>query len=384
MRDRVMAALCALFGSMAACDDGAPAALVEDGGRARDALVDLSAAPGRDAEPDLAALDPDLEPPEPDATLLEADAASEADAESLEPDAEPPPDPIELSPPPFPEYTHGECPVLVGGPTEDTAVIVDFPTGETTRAFRLLVPDSYDGTEPVPLVFAWHWLNATSASFIREGELESATEQMQFIAVLPDAVRDDEGDRVFLLTWPFAEVWGVEAEFLFFDDLLACVTEQYNIDERRIYGIGVSAGGLWLTYLATTVRANYFAAIEVLSGGLGAVFDFWSLEYAPQDRKFPTLVVWGGPIDWLGISFHEASQRLRDALVDDDHFVVTCMHDAGHGVPPIEPREGDTLFRFLWTFMFDHDYGWDRNTSPYYADGLPDVFPDWCDFASSE
>lgn len=300
------------------------------------------------------------------------------------PEPEPAPDPAVGEPPPLPEYSHGECPALMGGPTEDTAVIDDFPTGESVRAFRLLVPDDYDGTQPYPLVFAWHWLNATSASFVREGELESATAQMDFIAVLPDAVRDESGDRVFLLTWPFAEVWGVEQEMLFFDDLMACVGRQFNIDRRRVYGIGVSAGGLWLTYLATTARANYFAAIEVLSGGLGAVFDFWSLEYAPQDRKFPTLVVWGGPLDWLGISFDEASQRLRDALVGDDHFVVQCVHDAGHGVPPIEPREGDTRFRFLWTFMFDHPYGWDRNTSPYYTDGLPDVFPEWCSFASQE
>jgi len=270
----------------------------------------------------------------------------------------------------------------MGGPTEDSAVVADFPTGQSVRAFRLMVPDNYDGTRPYPLIFAWHWLNATSGSFVREAELESAVEQMQFIAVLPDAVRDENGDRTFLLTWPFAEVWGVEQEMLFFDDLLACVGQQFNVDRERVYGIGVSAGGLWLTYLATTARANYFAAIEVLSGGLGAVFDFWSLEYAPQDRKFPTLVVWGGPLDWLGISFDEASQRLRDALVGDDHFVVQCVHDAGHGVPPIEPRPGDTRFRFLWTFMFDHHYGWDRNASPYYADGLPDAFPDWCSFAS--
>jgi predicted esterase len=266
--------------------------------------------------------------------------------------------------------------MLGGGPDDASSVVTDFPTGEAMRGFRLMVPSHYDGSEPLPLVFGWHWLNASSSSFVREAEMESAIDQMNFIAVLPDAVRNDNGDRTFFLTWPFAEVWGYDAEMLFFDDMLACVTEQFNIDSNRIYGIGVSAGGLWLTTLATSERSEYFAAIEVLSGGLGDMLGVWRMEYMPQPNKFPAMVLWGGINDWLALSFHEASQRLSRELQDDNHFVVECTHDAGHGVPPVEPPPGDTKFRFLWRFMFDHPYT--VSESPYLEDGLPDVFPDWC------
>ncbi|MCA9541266.1 MAG: hypothetical protein KC620_20335, partial [Myxococcales bacterium] len=231
-------------------------------------------------------------------------------------------------------------------------------------------------------VFAWHWLNATSSSFIREGDLETAARDYQFIAVLPDALRNDQGDRQYLFTWPFAEVWGEEQEMLFFDDMLACVTQQYNVDPERMYGIGVSAGGLWLTHMLTTERAAHFAAFEIISGGLGELLGAWEMQYVPQPRKFPALVVWGGPIDWLGLSFHEASQRLRDALLDDGHFVVTCMHDAGHGVPPVEPVPGTTLFQFFWEFMLDHPYDISGYESPYLDEGLPPSFPDFCDIPS--
>lgn len=320
---------------------------------------------------------PDAADPEdfPDAVIP---PVADAGVPTAPPDGPPdePPAPAEL--PPVPTYSHGACPVLTGGATRDTSVIEGFPSGDQTRAFRLMVPSDYDGSRPLPVIFAWHWLNASSGSFVNEAELETAIEELDFIAVLPDGLRNDNGDKAYLLSWPFAEVWGVESELRFFDDLLACVTEQYNVDRQRVYGIGVSAGGLWVTALAMTDRANHFAAVEVLSGGLGDMLGVWRMEYAPQPNKYPALVVWGGPTDWLALSFHDASQRLRDALLGDDHFVVECMHDAGHGVPPVDPSEEHTKFKFLWEFMFAHTHGLPPGQSPYLETGLPDYFPPWC------
>lgn len=279
--------------------------------------------------------------------------------------------------PPVPRYSQGACPMLRGGPTSDTSVVTGFRTGSATRSFRLLVPRSYDGTQDYPLVFAWHWLNASSGSFVRQGELETAVEQMRFIAVLPDSLSS------YVFDWPFAEFWGIPAELQFFDDLYACVTERFRIDRRRVHGIGVSAGGLWLTYLSTTDRANYFGSIEVLSGGLGEVPFAWRMAYAPQANKFPAMVLWGGPTDFLGVNFDQASQRLRDELVRDQHFVVQCVHTMGHALPPIAaPPGGGTRFRALWQFFLDHPFGSEPGTSPYFASGLPAGMPSWCAIAS--
>ncbi|MBK7758575.1 MAG: hypothetical protein IPI35_19700 [Deltaproteobacteria bacterium] len=35
----------------------------------------------------------------------------------------------------------------------------------------------------LPLVIGWHWMNASSSSFVRDGELERAVEEMDFIAL---------------------------------------------------------------------------------------------------------------------------------------------------------------------------------------------------------
>lgn len=286
------------------------------------------------------------------------------------------------TPPPLPTYSHGTCPQLTGGPTEATSLTRNFPSGSDTRAFHVVVPPSYDGTKPYPVVFGWHWLNASGGSFIRSGELESATEQMHFIAILPEQLEDSSGKKAYQFDWPFVETWGAPKELTFFDDMLACVAAQYKIDTSRVYGIGVSAGGLWVSYLSTTDRAKYFAAVESLSGGLGQdPTGTWALKYTPQPNKFPTLVLWGGATDWMILDFQQASKNYRDALRKDGHFVVQCTHASGHAMPPINAPDGGTKFASMWQFMLDHPYGLPPGTSPYQQTGLPPVFPSWCSIA---
>ncbi len=283
----------------------------------------------------------------------------------------------------LPRYTMGQCPRLTFGATSSTSINVGFTSMGVTRQFRLLVPRSYDGARAWPLMFAWHWLNAQSGSFVRDGELESAAEQMGFIIALPDKKLKANGDKQYLFDWPFVETNHAEEELVFMEDMLACIANQFTIDRTRVYAIGVSAGGLWVTYMAMTPRVGYFAAVESLSGGLGDVAGVWHIDYHPQPNKFPAVVLWGGPTDWLGVNFERASMKLRDELIDDGHFVVTCTHMSGHAVPPImAPPGGGTRFYSLWRFMLDHPFGTPPGFSPYQMSGLPSEFPDWCQIAT--
>lgn len=364
--------------------------------RPSESTPDSGAAPAADAtqaanEPDAATPDSGVSTPPPDAGVISGDAAAPA------PDATAPADAgrtrdagmfadagtrTTTTPLPLPSYSGGACPALTFGATSSTSVNVGFTSGGAARSFRLLVPRNYDGARAWPLMFAWHWLNASSGSFVRDGELESAVEQMGFIIALPDKKLKANGDKEYLFDWPFVETNHAEEELVFTEDLLACISRQFTIDRTRVYAVGVSAGGLWVTYMAMTPRVGYFAAVESLSGGLGDVAGVWHIDYAPQPNKFPAVVLWGGPRDWLGVNFERASMRLRDALLADGHFVVSCTHTAGHAVPPImAPPGGGTRFYSLWRFMLDHPFGTPPGTSPYQASGLPPEFPSWCEIA---
>jgi hypothetical protein len=290
---------------------------------------------------------------------------------------------VRPKPPPFPTYSKGTCPTLVTGPDRFTSLNTAFPTGSQARDFRVLVPKSYDGSKAYPVVFAWHWLNASGNSFIDQGELETAADQMKFIAIVPEKLQNADGKKTYQFDWPFVETWGAPAELTFVDDMLACVSQQLKVDPAGVYGIGVSAGALWVTYLSTQPNVSHFAGIESLSGGLGSdPFGAWKMPWVAQPNKFPALVLWGGPTDSLVVNFEAASKLYRDDLRKDNHFVVECTHDAGHAMPPIpEPTDGTTRFACLWRFMLDHPYGLLPGESPYTKTGLPPVFPSWCSIA---
>lgn len=376
-----------LASALAACNDSAgtaDAGATPTDAPATDAGSPKDAAPAVDlgfAEDAPAAAD---DVPTIDDTPAPIDAPAADDVPALDdvPAAiDVPPDlpPSPRDPPALRPYSHGTCPRLVGAPTSDASINRNFRSGGQNRTFRLIVPRNYDGSAEWPILFAWHWLNASSGSFVRQGELETATEQMRFIAIAPDGQERANGDRAFLFDWPFAETWGEADELTFFDDMLTCVSQQFRVDRRRVHGVGVSAGGLWLTHLSTTDRANYFASIEVMSGGLGDVLGAWRMEYTPQPNKFPALVLWGGPSDFLGVNFDQASRRYRDALIADRHFVEQCVHNSGHAMPPVDPpADGGTRFRPLWQFLLDHPYGLPPRTSPYQTAGLPAGSPSWC------
>ncbi|MDF1561906.1 MAG: hypothetical protein P1V51_02610 [Deltaproteobacteria bacterium] len=287
------------------------------------------------------------------------------------------------TPPALPTYSGGVCPTLNPGPDRSGAVNTGFGSSGDAREFRLVVPTTHDPANPAGLVIGWHWLNASSGSFYDDGEVATAAEATGMIFALLDRL-ETSGNKAYQFDWPFVETWGAEKEVVFHEDVIACVGEQFGVDPAKIHGMGVSAGGLWLTYLSTLPAIDRFATVVPISGGLGAdPLGFWAMQYAPQANKFPAVVVWGGPTDNLvAVDFHAASQAYRDALIADGHFVVTCMHDAGHAVPPMDPPPGETMFHVLWTFMQDHPWGTPAGTSPYQATGLSAGWPDWCQIAT--
>jgi hypothetical protein len=287
------------------------------------------------------------------------------------------------TPPAFPTYSHGMCPTLRGGADVASTLNEGFESGTARRRFRLVVPRNYDptGTDRWPVIFAWHWLAGSSEQMLSEGDILASAERYRMIVVVPDQLTVN-GRNVNGFVWPFVDPTEAEPELVFFDDLLACVSSAYRVDPARVHGLGVSAGALWLTYLSTTDRARYMASVAILSGGLGSLLDAWRMDYVARPNKYPALVLWGGPTDRLGVDFNVASQRLRDALIDDGHFVLTCTHDRGHALPPFMPPPGETRFSFLWDFFAQHPYGLAPATSPYIARGLPGNSPSWCSIPS--
>lgn len=281
-------------------------------------------------------------------------------------------------PPPLPSYSGGTCPALNGGPTRAQGTNTGFPSAGDARDFYLLVPPGCTTATPCPVVFGYHWLNASGNSVVEDAELESAVLQYHFIAVVPENLMNG-GNKAYTFDWPFVEVMSAQKELRLFEDLLACVGQQFGVDPRRVHVFGASAGGLWTTSLSTTPTVDRVASVLVVSGGLGEVLGVWSIPWVAQPNKFPAFIIWGGPADWLAVDFHRASQRYRDALRADGHSVVACTHTEGHKIPPFPPpTDGGTLFAGFWDFFRDHPYGLPPGTSPWQSAGVPATLPSYC------
>lgn len=275
---------------------------------------------------------------------------------------EPPPGAV--SPPPPKAYTGGTCPALVDGYNE-------INSGGNTRSFRLALPSKLQPEERLPVIFLWHWLGGSADDFYERGEVQTAVDTQRFIAVIPVS----KGDQTF--QWPFDTSQSqarMDEEFTYFDDMLSCVSEQYNVIPSCVSSVGVSAGALFTDQLAG-YRSDYLASFVSLSGGVGGLIKPW----AHPAHALPGLVLWGGSTDTcIVINFEEGSHNLEQGLNEDGNFYLECVHSCGHSEPPFVAPEGQSKYAGMWQFAFDHPYWLEPGQSPYADGAFPAGMPEWC------
>lgn len=269
---------------------------------------------------------------------------------------------------PLPSYSGGACPTLSPGDNR-------IRSGGADRSFILVVPDGYDpATEALPLAVLWPWLGGDAHGFLERGEVQDGANRKRFIA----AIMDEKGD--LLDKWPWSTISSsgrIEEELTFFDDVLACVAEQLRVNPDCVSSVGVSAGALWTAQLAAR-RSTRLSSVLSLSGGVGGL----ALPFSGARHAMPALVLWGGAGDWCGVDFQVASRELERGLDAGGHFVLECVHDCGHSVPPFNPPTSEPTFAPLWDFVLEHPYWLAPGESPFRAAGLPVGMPSWCAIGS--
>ena len=229
------------------------------------------------------------------------------------------------------------------------------------------------GPKKGPLVFHWHGTggqgkDVESSRFGPENaglptEVRNEILAEGGIIISPtdsEAVR--EGDDVTF----FLGVWYTPGDFKMADVFAACAVEQHNIDPRRIYTTGCSAGGLMAGVMAFH-RSSYLAASVPNSGGVAVP----GMERFEDTKHIPALMTMhGNPTDDnVFIVFADSSKTAYTTLAKAGGFAVNCDHGGGHCAAPKD------LKLAMWQFMKDHPFG----VSPEpYANGLPASFPSYC------
>ncbi|HJN76361.1 MAG TPA: hypothetical protein QGF58_20700 [Myxococcota bacterium] len=242
-------------------------------------------------------------------------------------------------------YSGGDCPTFDNGTNS-------FEVAGKTREFILKLPDDPTGA---PVWFNWHPLGGTASLGIQWQGLNSLKND-GWIVVAPEALSSQA-----VTEWAFLDSMDPTSDLTLFDDLIACLDAQYDIDNDRIYTTGFSAGGLWSAYLVLH-RSEYLAGSAPLSGGTGQF-----MSYVTPEHQTPVLLTWGGESDtYNGLSFDDASLQFQADLEADGHWVGTCVHSSGHSFP-------NEATDYTVQFFDDHIYG----DEPVGLDGA-EVYPSWC------
>jgi hypothetical protein len=275
------------------------------------------------------------------------------------------------SPPPPPTYG-GTCPTIkafdasLGGDAVNT---IQSATG--ARTFLVVAPDNPCPGETFPVVFLWHWISGTASGWLTY-VTQDLVNEFRFIAVMADGIREP-------FQWPFTVLDGpvaLEQEYELFDDVYACVAQQWDVNTSCIASLGVSAGGLFNSQFLQG-RGQYLSSAIVVSGGTGGPVMPW----VGSAHKIPVIAFWGGPLDTFpGFSFDVLMMDMETGLQRDGHYFIECVHNCGHAPPSLAPpMSGLNPLAPFFDFLLNHPYGLSDGASPYKDAGkLPDSFPAWC------
>ena len=264
---------------------------------------------------------------------------------------------------------------LVAGSTVESTLV----SGGIERLYRVYVPGSYDGVQPLPLVMSLHGLGGNARLQEQHTGFNDLAEREGFIAVYPQAT----GDRS---TWR-SEARGRAGQVddvQFLSDLLAELKATYCVDPARVYVDGVSNGGGMTVTLACAL-GDELSAIGTVAAVTHTsacapdepvpliAFHGTADEVVPYEggRLFAAAEAWTA--DWAASNGCTASDpKPQEGDVSAVHYtdcaenadvIFYTIHGGGHAWPGVSPlldgRFGETTqdinaTEAMWAFFAEH------------------------------
>ena len=218
-----------------------------------------------------------------------------------------------------------------------------------------VVAGSKASSPTAPMVFYWHGTGsfsgeyATMAAAVSQGVTSEGGVLISF--------QGTTGGDLLSGTAIFGK-----GDLALTDQLYACAVKNHNVDPKRVFATGCSAGGLMSGSMAA-LKSSYVAAAAPNSGGWTAPLQF-------DSKNTPALMtIHGAPgVDVVIIDFSNSSATADKAFKAAGGFVMDCNHGGGH-------CGGGGLAGDIWKFFKAHPYG--TKPSPW-ASALPAGFSSAC------
>jgi polyhydroxybutyrate depolymerase len=168
--------------------------------------------------------------------------------------------------------------------------------GMRLRSYRIHIPQSYDGSNPVPLVLVLHGFPMCAKQMLSTG-MNTEADKEGFIAVYPNG----HTYSLKIALWELKNygAWGFYFNCWDFDNvddvgyirtLIEKLQTTFEINSSRIYIAGFS-GGAFMTYRLGAELSNTVAAIAPVCGSIGGYWTENSSLYTIPEPEHPVSVI---------------------------------------------------------------------------------------------
>ena len=213
------------------------------------------------------------------------------------------------------------------------------------REYELYIPENYNDSNAVPLLFNFHGGNGTMSDQIYLSDMRSLADENNFIIVYPQAIADPTDDGS--LNWIFKGDSDHD-DIYFIESIIDELSSQYSIDLSRVYACGYSLGGEFVFELLCRLN-NKIAAGVVVARTMG------QYQYENCNPEHPTAIM-----TILGTEDYESNY---DGVVyngvtyyisaDDTHQYWTNYNNADVNPSEIElpnnnSSDGSTVTKRIW------------------------------------
>jgi len=136
----------------------------------------------------------------------------------------------------------------------------------SVREYVLYVPNSYDDSMNVPVLFNFHGFGDTSENYMNYSDMRALSESETFILVYPQGSCLD-GSSHWNPCPTSVDNKSTADDLGFFQAMINELSSQYNVDMERIYAAGYSNGGM-MAYGLANHKSEVIAAVASVSGAM--------------------------------------------------------------------------------------------------------------------
>ena len=131
-----------------------------------------------------------------------------------------------------------------------------------TREYIMYVPSSYESKDSVPLMLIFHGWTMTANDQMNISDMRALADSEKFILVYPQGTIFKRSTHWNVGSWTKGST---SDDLGFVDKLINHISNNYNIDMKRIYAAGYSNGGFFSQELACNLSHNIAAIGTVVA-----------------------------------------------------------------------------------------------------------------------